>query len=295
MKPPHALLALLAACWLTTSGAFALQQPGGQSGGQKRAKPTQPANNGTPARTPKDSKPKRAKAGAPEDQEPPLPTTIAIGAEVDPGLALLDAEGRTELLRKQRGKVVVIHFIGMQSPTSTVLVKRLAMLDELYAPKGVEVIGVDANFGEFDPRVVATLERVRNWARQSDFSRVLFDANHVLADRLHATVIGHTFVIDAEGKLRYAGLLDDDPKCEDSSHANNLIGPVLDALLAGKAPPQATHTPFGDPLVRAPKIVAEAPVKKKAPPKAAPPPKPAPQAPPKPKGPKAGKKKPRGR
>jgi thiol-disulfide isomerase/thioredoxin len=190
----------------------------------------------------------KRKEPPPEAQKPASP--IAIGGELDAALSLADPSGKTLLLKDLRGKPIVLHFFGTKAGSSAALVPRLAALQDAYAAKGVQVIAVDANADDFDAADPATLKRVEQWAAKNHVTRVLFDPQRTLADRLHATVNGHTFVVDGQGVLRYAGTLDDDPKGEHPDRANALVRSALDAVLAGKTPEHATATPVGDPIVR---------------------------------------------
>ncbi len=197
---------------------------------------------------PAGQKPVAKPANAPVSTRPGAP--IAVGAVLDESLSVVDADGKPQFLKDHRNKIVVLHFFGMQSATTAGYAARLKKLSDEYSGKGVEFIAVDANVNEVDWADKEPTKRVREWAAKQGFTSVMFDKNHSLADRLAATVNGHTFVIDAKGALRYSGMLDDDPKGEHGERANNYLKGALDALIAGKLPERLTSPATGDPIVR---------------------------------------------
>jgi len=75
---------------------------------------------------------------------------------------------------------------------------------------------------------------------------ILIDKKNVVADRFDAQTTPHIFVIDDKGKLRYAGGVDDDETFKkDAKAVKSFVRDALDAVLAGKEPPQATTKPHG--------------------------------------------------
>jgi cytochrome oxidase Cu insertion factor (SCO1/SenC/PrrC family) len=136
-----------------------------------------------------------------------------------------------------RGNVSVVIFISVQCPVSNAYNDRMAALYRDYTPKGVHFIFVNANRTE-------PAAAVEQHAAQHHFPFAVYkDDNNVAADKFGATVTPETYVIDATGKLRYHGSIDNS---QNESRITGLrLRGALDAVLAGQNPPQAETRAFG--------------------------------------------------
>ena len=71
----------------------------------------------------------------------------------------------------------------------------------------------------------------------------LYDASQKIGRDYGATVTPHVFVLDQDRKIAYIGAVDD--KQDVDKARRHYLRDALDALLAGKAPPQAVTRQFG--------------------------------------------------
>jgi peroxiredoxin len=114
-----------------------------------------------------------------------------------------------------------------------------------YAPKGVKFVVINANRTE-------PLAAVQEHARTHNFQFTVYkDENNVVADRFGATVTPETYVIDSSGVIRYHGSIDDSQNV--SRVSTRRLALALDAVLAGKEPPQTETKAFGCTIKRVPK------------------------------------------
>jgi peroxiredoxin len=128
-------------------------------------------------------------------------------------------------------------FISVQCPVSNSYNERMNALYRDYASKGVKFIAINANRTEPAP---AVLEHAR--AHNFAFS-VYKDENNVVADQFGATVTPETYVIDSTGTIRYHGSIDD--SMNEARVTTHRLRAAIDAVLAGKEPPQLETKAFG--------------------------------------------------
>jgi peroxiredoxin len=136
-----------------------------------------------------------------------------------------------------KGNVTVIMFISVQCPVSNSYNERMNALYRDYASKGVKFIAINANRTEPAP---AVLEH----AREHNFAFPVYkDENNVVADQFGATVTPETYVIDSTGTIRYHGSIDD--SMNEARVTTHRLRAAIDAVLAGKEPPQLETKAFG--------------------------------------------------
>jgi len=189
---------------------------------------------------PKHEKP-TAKSDAGEAAKP-----YTVGSVVDPELTLTDLDGKRHLLKEYLGKTLVIDFWSIECPVSKGYEARLKQIYADYSKKGVVFLMVDANAGEFGGGD-APYAKIRKYIEDAKVPYpVLTDPGNVLADRFEAKTTPHVFIVDAKGKLRYAGGVDDDGGFEKApNQVRSYVREALDALLEGKDPPQTKTTSTG--------------------------------------------------
>ena len=128
-------------------------------------------------------------------------------------------------------RLIIVAFLGVDCP----LAKRYSpLLDKLaveYAPRGVAVVGIDANSQDSIAEIAAFVRA------QGIRFPLLKDTGNVIADRFAAERTPEVFVLDKQRAVRYRGRIDDqytagaarpEPKQNDLRQA-------LDELLANKA------------------------------------------------------------
>jgi peroxiredoxin len=160
-----------------------------------------------------------------------------VGKKID-NFSLPDprAKATVSLTDFKDKKAVIVLFVGTECPINNAFLPTLVGLHKEYADKGVQLLGINAN-------VQDAAERVAEHAKKTGLPfPVLKDDKNVVADRFGARRTPEAFVLDAEGKVRYQGRIDDQfglgynrPK-----PTRRDLATALDELLAGKPVSQPT-------------------------------------------------------
>jgi len=136
-----------------------------------------------------------------------------------------------------KGDVTLVMFISVQCPVSNAYDDRMNALYQDYAAKGVKFIVINANRTE-------PAAAVQEHARQHNFQFAVYkDENNAVADKFGATVTPETYVIDSAGVICYHGSIDDSQNL--ARVTTQRLRLALDAVLAGKEPPQTETKAFG--------------------------------------------------
>src|SRR5262245_29174114 len=100
-------------------------------------------------------------------------------------------------------KLVVLVFLGTECPLVKLYGPRLSKLAAEYEPKGVALLGINAN-------VQDSITEIAAYARQHDIQfPILKDTANRVADSLGAVRTPEVYVLDADRKVRYSGRIDD--------------------------------------------------------------------------------------
>ena len=167
-----------------------------------------------------------AKVGARDDK----PAPVALGAVV--------ADGHEHTLASLKGKSgTVLIFIATRCPVSNGYNARMEKLATDYAPRGVQIVGINANSTE-------PIEEVKQHAADKGLTfTILKDKGSVVADRFDAQVTPEAYLLDASGKLVYHGRIDNS-RAGDAITATELRD-AIEAVLAGKAVEKPEAKAFG--------------------------------------------------
>jgi peroxiredoxin len=181
-------------------------------------------------------------------------TAVNAGAAVKPGDAapafvLTDADGETHSLKDQAGKWVVLEWVNYDCP----FVKRhynsgsMPALQKEWRDKDVAWFSVNSSKagsqGHFEnPALKERIARERSAA-----TAYLLDTDGKTGKAYGAQVTPHMFVINPEGKIVYAGAIDDKPttKLADAGGATNHVSAALTAAMAGKPVSPAATKAYG--------------------------------------------------
>lgn len=173
------------------------------------------------------------------------PDTAQVGL-LAPAFTLRDVHGRRRSLDDFAGKIVVLEWTN---PNCPFVVRHygsggMQALQARYREKGVAWILVQSTKPDHNQymapgRLAAQLETWR-----SRPTATLMDPNGAVGRKYGARTTPHMYVIDASGRLVYAGAIDDDPR-GDRENVTNHVALVLDALLAGRAVEPSSTTPYG--------------------------------------------------
>jgi peroxiredoxin len=165
---------------------------------------------------------------------------LAIG---DAAPAWKDLEGvddKTHSLSDiNNAKAVVVIFTCNHCPVAQAYEDRIIELSTDYKDKGVEVVAINVNNIEDDK-----LPAMKKRAEEKGFEfAYLYDPSQEIGRAFGATVTPHAFLLDGEGKLAYAGAIDDNMELAEVQH--HYLRDALEAVLAGSNPEVDSMKPMG--------------------------------------------------
>lgn len=168
--------------------------------------------------------------------------TVILGQAVQ-DFELMSIDGEACRLSEYRGTVVVIVFWSAECPVSAEYDAYFNQVLDRYADRHVAVLAIDSDVNYGQDEIVEAVA-----ARESRFP-VLRGADSAIADRFGALTTPHVFIIDAEGRLAYAGAVDD-RTFRQREATIDYVDQTLAALLAGETPPVTQTQPCGCTIVR---------------------------------------------
>ncbi len=169
----------------------------------------------------------------------------AIGATA-PAFHLTTIDGKPfSLVEAEKiHKLVVVMFIATKCPYSNAYNDRMRDMAAAYAKKDVLFVGINSNSTE-------PAEEVSTHAKQHGLAFPLMkDPGNKVADLYDARHTPEVYVIDAEGKLRYHGRIDENYE-NPTKVASPDLRNAIDALLAGQPVAKAETKAFGCSIKRA--------------------------------------------
>lgn len=150
--------------------------------------------------------------------------------EAAPGFELKDSNGKAVKLSDYRGKIIVLEWTNPACPFVQRHYEQHTMtnLASEYKDKGVVWLAI--NSGSNDGLAVN-----KAWAAKNHLAYpVLDDSKGTVGKAYGAKSTPDMFIIDREGRLAYAGGIDNDPE-GDNPHRVNYVKKALDELLAGQS------------------------------------------------------------
>jgi peroxiredoxin len=171
---------------------------------------------------------------------PALAAEEAKVGQPAPAFSLKDEAGKAHDLAQYKGKVVVLEWTNPECPFVQRHYKAQTMTKTLQGVDASKVVwlAVDSSAGH-------TAASAKAWKQAQGFAYpVLLDGEGRTGQAYGAKTTPHMYVIDAQGVLRYAGAIDDDPRGS-SKAAKNHVRTAVDALLGGKPVPASTTQPYG--------------------------------------------------
>jgi peroxiredoxin len=158
-----------------------------------------------------------------------------------PDFELPDLQGNLHKLSDYREKIAIINFWSAECPHSARTDGLIMNLLEKWNGE-VELLSIDANQNE-------SLQMIEDAAKVRHISKVLIDADHVVADLYGAMTTPHVFVFDRKGILRYQGAVDDVTfRRRKATHF--FLQEAIEALLNGRLPELSETSPYGCAIVR---------------------------------------------
>jgi thiol-disulfide isomerase/thioredoxin/mono/diheme cytochrome c family protein len=134
--------------------------------------------------------------------KPAALSTSAVGKQVA-FAALGECVGAEALAACKRSRAVVVVFVGTECPLAQRYLPRLVELDGKYRGQQVEFLAIDSNQQD-------SLAEIAHFAQSVKVPfPVKKDPGNKVADLFGATRTPEAYVLDREGVIRYAGLVDD--------------------------------------------------------------------------------------
>jgi hypothetical protein len=168
--------------------------------------------------------------------------TLAIGAKC-PDFKLPGTDGNQHALAEFHGRLLVLIVSCNHCPYVVAYEQRMVSIATAYSPKGVDFVAVNANDAARYPE--DGLPKMIERAKQRGFPfPYLRDESQDTVRALGARFTPEIFVFDQERALRYHGRIDDNHR-DASKVSSRDLELALDALLAGRSPPNSQTTPVG--------------------------------------------------
>jgi peroxiredoxin len=171
----------------------------------------------------------------------------AIGQPA-PNFSAPDADGRTRSLSQYRGKTVVLEWTNADCP----YVKKhysgaMQSLQRDAARDGVVWLSIVSSAPGEQGHVTGAQAKQLTTSRNAAPSAVLLDPSGAVGRLYGAKTTPHMFVINPQGRVVYAGGIDDVPsnKVEDLQRAKPLVRLALADVKAGRAVAIPASRPYG--------------------------------------------------
>jgi peroxiredoxin len=174
--------------------------------------------------------------------------TATVG-QTAPNFTLQGADGKQHSLTDYAGKFVVLEWTNPNCPFVHKFYDGGAMqaLQKTETGKGVVWLRVNSSAPGHDG--YQTAADAAAWEKEHNVASTLtlLDPNGTVGHSYGARTTPHMFVIDAKGKLIYAGGIDNkpSPNPEDIATATNYVSTALDEAMAGKRVTTPTARPYG--------------------------------------------------
>lgn len=166
-----------------------------------------------------------------------------------PDFALNDATGKPVKLADQRGKYVVLEWTNPECPfvQKHYTSRNMQALQKEFV--GKEVVWLSVNSTNRSHAEYKSGGEMSQWMRAQGAAQtaVLIDETGNTGRAYAARTTPHMFVVDPQGKVVYAGAIDDKRSANpaDAKTANNYVRAALGESLAGKPVSVAQTRPYG--------------------------------------------------
>lgn len=146
-----------------------------------------------------------------------------------------------QVLPRDQAGLSVFCFLGAECPLAKLYGPRLQRMSETYADRQVRFLGINSNLQD-------SLDKLAEYGKTHEITFPLFkDYDHRLADLLEAKRTPEIVVVDASGRVRYRGRIDDQyqPGANRDRPRNHHLEDALRQLLAGETVAVRQTDPVG--------------------------------------------------
>lgn len=169
--------------------------------------------------------------------------------ESAPDFRLKDSNGKEHSLSDFKGKVVVLEWINYDCPfvKKHYDSKNMQSLQEKYTAEGVIWLAICSSAPGKQGNFTADEINKRSQNHGAKFTAYLIDEDGKVGKMYGAKTTPHMYIIDKDGKLVYAGGIDDKASTDvnDIKSAKNYVSSALDEVLEGKKVSVQSSTPYG--------------------------------------------------
>jgi peroxiredoxin len=173
----------------------------------------------------------------------------AAAGQTAPDFTLTDTHGKPVHLSDYRGKYVVLEWTNPDCPfvQRHYNTRNMPGLQKEWGTRDVTWLSIDSS--NRDSREFKTGAQLDAWmsAHEGSQKAVLIDGDSATARLYAAKTTPHMFVISPEGRIVYAGAIDDRPgaAADETRKAKIYVRTALTAAIGGAAVDPANTTPYG--------------------------------------------------
>mgnify|MGYP003390035218 FL=1 len=169
--------------------------------------------------------------------------------EQAPNFKLMDSNGKEHSLSDFKGKLVVLEWINYECPfvKKHYDSKNMQALQEKYTKQGLIWLTICSSAESKQGNFTNDEINRRSKKHGAKFTAYLVDSDGKVGKMYGAKTTPHMYIINKDGKLVYAGGIDDKASTdlEDIKAAKNYVSLALDELLAGKNVSVQSSKPYG--------------------------------------------------
>ena len=173
----------------------------------------------------------------------------AAAGQPAPDFTLSDTHGKAVRLADYRGKYVVLEWTNPDCPfvQRHYNTRNMPGLQKEWGARDVTWLSIDSS--NRDSREFKTGAQLDAWmsAHEGSQKAVLIDGDSATARLYAAKTTPHMFVINPDGRIIYAGAIDDRPgaSADETRKAKNYVRTALTAATGGVSIDPANTTPYG--------------------------------------------------
>jgi peroxiredoxin len=166
-----------------------------------------------------------------------------------PNFTGTDSNGKTQTLSQYRGKYVVLEWSNRDCPFTRKHYEsgNMQSLQKEWTGKGVVWLTILSSAPGQQGYVTASQENAQLSKVHADPTAAILDPDGKIGREYEAKTTPHMFVIDPQGKLIYAGAIDDHPTpdVEDIKASKNYVSEALIQSMAGGQVATTSTRPYG--------------------------------------------------
>jgi peroxiredoxin len=178
-----------------------------------------------------------------------LVARAATVGQAAPAFTGTDSQGKTRSLQQYRGKYVVLEWTNRDCPYTKKQYDsgNMQALQREWTAKGVVWLTVLSSAPNEDGYLTASQENAQMERVHAHPTAAILDPKGEIGRLYGAKTTPHMFVIDPQGKLIYAGAIDDKPTTDttDVKGAKNYVSAALTEAMAGQPVQVASTRPYG--------------------------------------------------